>query len=516
MRTAYWISALMGLAGLMVVLQAGCLSDYDDLYLPLTNPALADAGTGGGTSAGCNPTTSASPVADTCGVFVSSSMGSDASLTGSKKAPYQTLAKALGAANGKPVYACGETFTVTQTVTLAAKVDLYGALDCAKGWAYDATNKTQLQADTTMTPVPLTLASGASGSSVHDFAITAADATMAGGSSIAVLDDQANLTLENVDIDAGAGKDGTAGAAQSQVATPMSANGTNGADDPTCNMMSVILGGAGGTNTCNGTVTNGGNGGKGAPVSPGADGLSGQPMTPSNGGKGQTAASCTAGTQGIDGTTGTAGTGAQGIGDVSPTASTGYYQALMPMPAGSGALGQGGGGGGAAQACDVNDMFSGPSGGGGGAGGCGGAPGNPGTSGGSSIGILAFNASLTLTTVAITTQAGGVGGAGGAGQKGANGGGSGDRGGSGACPGGLGGQGGAGGPGGGGAGGHSVGIAVKTGTLPTLTTTTITPGGGGMGGAGGDTTAQTQGAAGLGCKTLDFTNPALVPPACVM
>src|SRR5262249_40554183 len=151
--------------------------------LPLTNPALADAGT----PAACIPTTSPGPVADSCGVFVSSSKGSDTSGTGTKEAPYQTLAHALASAKGQPVYACGETFTVTASVSLSARVDIYGALDCAKGWAYDASQKTQLQADATMTPIPLTLTSGASGSSVHDFVITAADATMAGGSSIAVL-----------------------------------------------------------------------------------------------------------------------------------------------------------------------------------------------------------------------------------------------------------------------------------------------------------------------------------------
>ncbi len=72
--------------------------------------------------------------------------------------------------------------------------------------------------------------------------------------------------------------------------------------------------------------------------------------------------------------------------------------------------------------------------------------------------------------------------------------------------GGPGGQGGAGGPGGGGAGGHSVGVAIKGGTLPNLGSTKITPGSAGMGGGGGDMdmTAQTKGDSGMTCKTLDF------------
>ncbi len=85
------------------------------------------------------------------------------------------------------------------------------------------------------------------------------------------------------------------------------------------------------------------------------------------------------------------------------------------------------------------------------------------------------------------------------------------------CGGGKGGQGGAGGPGGGGAGGHSVAVAIKGGTLPDLSTTTIVPGMGGAGGPGGDMdmTAQTKGDDGMACKTLDFTNPAS-PTACAM
>src|SRR5262249_15963858 len=147
-------------------------------------------------------------------------------------------------------------------------------------WTYDASRKTQLQADTTATPVPLTLASGASGSSVHDFAITAADATTAVGSSIAVLDNGADLTLQNLGVGAGAGKDGAAGAMQVQVTTPASAKGSDGTDDAMCNVPLGVMGGAGGTNACNGTSTNGGNGGNGVAASTGDDGHSGLPMTP--------------------------------------------------------------------------------------------------------------------------------------------------------------------------------------------------------------------------------------------
>jgi hypothetical protein len=535
MRNRHGMWALRAAFGVApVALAVGCGTTYDDFIKPLLDPGTAvwddggtgghDGGTGGhdggtdGTGGG-NPDCSGDPsttnVVDDCGVFAQADAQPGGN--GTQAMPFVTLADAITEAQttGKRVYACTSA-PFTEAVTISAGIEVYGGLDCTKGWAWSPTARATL--DGPADAVALTIQASATGAKVEGFAITAADAMMAGGSSIAVLDDQADITLVNVDIAAGAGAPGTTGAVQAQVTTPMSANATTGTGDAACNDTNNIPGGAGGTNTCNGTPTNGGNGGKRLPASTGDDGLTGQPMmASSNGGAGQSATPCQVGGSGNGATAGAAaagtpGTGAQGIGDVAASG----YEAPIAMPAGAGNPGQGGGGGGAAQACDVNDMFSGPSGGGGGAGGCGGAPGNLGSSGGSSIGILAFGANLTLTTVKITTQAGGAGGAGASGQRGGNGGQPGIAGGSGACPGGIGGQGGAGGPGGGGAGGHSVGIAIKNGTLPALTSTTITPGSFGMGGAGGDTTAQTQGDAGLGCHTLDFTNPTMSPPACAM
>lgn len=477
----------------------------------------SSSGTGGddgGPPASCIPSTNEEPVANSCGVFVSSSLGADDMdvKRGTKEKPFKSISAALIALDGKPMYVCGEAFS--ETVTISAATTLFGGLDCANGWVYDAAKKTQLTA--AADAIPMMVTSSADGTEIHDFAITAADATTAGGSSIALLADHANLTLENVDLVAGAGAAGAPGAAQMQVMTPATAKGTDGTDDALCNVASNISGGPGGTNMCNGTTTNGGSGGKGLAASVGDPGGDGVPfMAPGNGGSGQTSmASCKLGQPGTDGGVVSAGTGAHGIGDLS----TSGYQAPMAALGDFGFPGQGGGGGGGARACDVPvNMFAGPSGGGGGAGGCGGAPGNPGQSGGSSIGILVLSAQLTLTTVAITTHDGGKGGLGGDGQLGGNGGLPGHAIGGAACDGGKGGQGGAGGPGGGGAGGHSAAIAIKGGKLPDLASTTIMLGKGAPGGAGGDMdmTAQTKGDVGLGCKTLDFTNP-LSPTACAM
>jgi hypothetical protein len=521
MRTTRWTGMLAVAVAAMALWPAGC-GDWLNLEgdCVALRTCCADGtldclstvdGGDGGPPLFCIPSTVTTPVADTCGVFVSSSMGSDTTGKGTKEAPYQTLTKALGAANGQPVYACGEAFA--ESVALAAPANLYGALACASGWTYNATQRTSLTAGSN--PIPLSLSSSASGSAIHDFTITVVDATAAGTSSIAVLDDHADLTLENVDVSAGVGAPGAPGMAQSQVTTPASANGSNGSSDGTCMNTANILGGAGGTNTCDGTLTNGGNGGKGIAGSAGDNGVSGQPMTPNNGGAGQTTTACQAGGTGNEATGGTAaagmlGTGARGIGDVS----TSGYQPPAAALGTAGSNGQGGGGGGGAHACDTLDTYAGPSGGGGGAGGCGGAPGNPGTSGGSSIGIVALGATLTLTGVSITTHDGGAGGLGAAGQQGAGGGLPGNAGAVNACGGGAGGQGGAGGPGGGGAGGHSIGVAMKGGTAPDLSQATITLGGAGPGGSGADMTAMTKGDTGMACKALDFTPASTMP--CMM
>src|SRR4051794_14503451 len=64
-------------------------------------------GTGGGTPAACIPSENAQPVEDTCGLFVSSSLGVDGA-AGTKSAPLKSLQQALDKANGRPVYACAE------------------------------------------------------------------------------------------------------------------------------------------------------------------------------------------------------------------------------------------------------------------------------------------------------------------------------------------------------------------------------------------------------------------------
>jgi hypothetical protein len=468
-------------------------------------------GGGGGKPASCVPSMNPGTVEDSCGVFVSSSMGADTN-AGTQAKPFKSIMAALGAANGMPVYVCGEPFS--EPVTVSSAVTLYGALDCAKEWVYEAATKTQLTA--VADAVPLTLVSSANGAEVLDFAITAADVMMAGGSSIAVLADQATATLTRCDLVAGNGATGAAGTTPSGVgpndegqAGTSGMSGTEGC----MGMAAVIAGGLGGQSTCGVTDVSGAEGGNGLNTASGGDGSDAKPqpepgaMPGSDGlhGPGQTAVPCKAGDAGANGSAGMSGAGATGIGMIG---ASGYTGPTATDGQSAGTSGYGGGGGGGAAVCKNGE--AGPSGGGGGSGGCGGLPGRAGGPGGSSIALLSNNATITLTDATLTSGSGGAGGVGGNGQHGGVGGtnstpGTGDNMAA-ACGGGAGGQGGRGGSAGGGLGGHSLGIAFL-GQAPMQTTgVVINDGSAGPGAIGGDGNATLTGAAGVACKILNFAD----------
>ena len=467
-------------------------------------------GGGGGTPEGCVPSEAADPVGDECGVFVSSSLGDDSN-GGTKEKPFKTIGAALAAASGRPVYACAEAFT--EEVVVGAPVDLYGGLDCSNSWAYVGVDtKTTLTA--AADAVPLVVQAEGSGSRVEDFAVIAVDATMPGGSSIAMIaQDGATAELLQCELRAGAGAPGAAGTTPTEVGPNGEGqdgeNGMPGTNSmPTCTSNMTLVGGNGGQRMCDRMSVSGGPGGNGATTDAGGPGGPGQgqagaPPLDGAGGKGQNATPCGQGNAGGNGTVGMSGPGATGIGDIS---SGGYTAAAGSSGMSAGTPGQGGGGGGGAKTCDAGNAFAGPSGGGGGSGGCGGATGMGGAAGGSSIGLLSHQATVTLTSVSIVTALGGAGGPGGNGQPGGGGGQPGAGGASNACTGGQGGSGGRGGSGGGGLGGHSIGIASK-GAAPVQNDVTIVQGAHGPGGLGGDGDMAAQGADGQECKTLSFDEP---------
>src|SRR5262245_35774652 len=123
MRRQFFLACSIG-AG---ALAAGC---FDVLSNPLAfhhggqDEAFGTGGSGGsggaggtgGTPPGCIPSGNSTPVDDSCGVFVSSSKGSDTN-DGTKERPFATIAKAIGAATGKPVLLCGETFAEAVEIT---------------------------------------------------------------------------------------------------------------------------------------------------------------------------------------------------------------------------------------------------------------------------------------------------------------------------------------------------------------------------------------------------------------
>jgi hypothetical protein len=473
-------------------------------------------GSGGGTPQGCDPSKTSKAVANTCGVFVSPS-GSDGN-AGTKEKPLKSFKAAL--AKGTTIYACAGATAYSEAVTIGKQATIFGALDCAKGWVYDGSRKTQLTANADA--VPLTLGAGPAGAEVVDFAITAPDATQDGGSSVAVVVDGGAASFTRTDVTAGKGKDGLPGTTPTETAGPTDPNdaaikGNDGTN--ACASMTSELGGDAKENALCPAASGGplgGAGGVGA-VNSGSNGDV-QPTANAQtalGGVGQpnmdpmSLWACVAGSglgaSGLNGGLGPAGVGATSaaLGTIDKTGYTG----AVGQAGGTGKPGQGGGGGGGAKG---KSMCAGASGGGGGAGGCGGRGGTAGRPGGASIGLVSLGATLAFETVTIKTGAGGNGGAGGDGEIG----GSGGKGGSGgvgsgtlnACDGGNGGQGGQGGKGGGGRGGHAIGIAWTGTTMPATSGVTFKNKGiAGMGGKGDDAMGNPgDGATGVAADTQVF------------
>ncbi len=498
-------SVLVAFVGLGIC-GAACSNYYEDAYLRLTDPALATTSTGGtggggGAPPDCIPSNISSPVEETCGVFVSASKGKPGN-PGTKAKPFATLADAIEGSQGKPIYACAETFT--EALALKDDATLYGGLDCTKEWAHvGPAQKTTWTAEADAVPVHVLAGARVA---MEDFAIVAADATTAGGSSIALLAEAGTqVGLSQCEVTAGNGAAGADGKVPLGTGTA-GVTGNNGTG--ACIQDVFAPPGSGGQLTCDATNVAGGIGGLGTADMTGGDGSKGQPLVAGGGaGLGQGVnVDCATDGKGGDGASGTLGEPGLGapmsLGTLDPTGFTG-----VPGAEGkSGEPGQGGGGGGGGKAC-ANGK-AGPSGGGGGSGGCAGAGGKGGGPGGASIGIVSLGAKLTLDTVTLTTHDGGKGGNGGLGQPGGAGGSGGKPGmaegganNATACTGGKGGDGGSGGKGGGGRGGHSFAVAY-TGDAPDVKGASITTGTPGSGGTGDGDTGK--GADGLAAPTQPF------------
>ena len=463
------------------LLIAGCPAGYANLCdngACDTDASIGDSGIDA--PPGCDltkdPKDSLPCVDDSIGIFVDATGGKDSN-AGTKEAPMQTIGAALGKTNTQHarVYVCEGTYT--EDVTLDAShdgVSLYGGWKCAD-WSYSG-NKPVIG----KTNNAFKIDSLATGTTIEDLSVVAADATNAGDSSIAMfVNASKTVSLARVALSAGVGIKGADGTLTNYT-FPGSLDGNN-AD-----------GGAGGAAksvTCpNGDISVGGKGGD--------NGFDGQDGTPGPSDKGTLAACSGTNTGGGKGAAGIAGLDAVAIISVGVLEATGWAPTSADGGAG-GAVGQGGGGGGG---------VGGGGGGSGGAGGCGGAGGGGGSGGGSSFGLVAVASTVNVTASTITTKSAGNGGAGVAGQLGQTPGGLAGAATIPGCNGGSGGAGGNGGAGGGGAGGLSVGVFYK-GTAPTLdsaTTGAITVGSKGTGGAGG---AANDGVDGVAQPTLECQTP---------
>ena len=460
-----------------------------------------------------------------CGVFVSSTLGSDDN-PGTLAKPVRTIARALALAldGARRVYACAELFH--EPAEIPAGVELWGGLDCADGWRYVGTTKKTTIAPGEPGGIALRFLPGDGLARVIDVRAEAVDGIEPSQSLIAALVlPGASVEIVGSELVAGHGAPGADGEQGGGPGAPpeaqAGADGINGSD--VCG-SSVNQGGASVVTVCDGIVSTSGKGGNGRETY-GEDAGDGEPWPYPNemgfgkGGYGQNSGwtQCMSGQVGLAGQDGEHGLGGVGLGLLTLDGWEGH----KGQDGGKGLPGQGGGGGGGVRGplyneCGAGQPKGGASGGSGGAGGCGGEGGKGGGYGGSSIGLISLSDAVTVRSTTITTDNGGNGGRGGIWQGGGAGGrpGAGGWGGIGTsiggCRGADGGKGGNGGHGGGGLGGMTLGIAhahEKPPTLDEVTTHTGKAGKGGLGGSPFVTIPGTTGEDGLAAATQGFPAP---------
>jgi len=413
---------------------------------------------------------------------------------GTRAAPFATVQAAITAAdvagNGGDVYVAGGAYE--QSLTLKARVSVYGGF-VPGTWRRGLNQETAIRGGTTAIA-----GTDAENLTLDGLTIEAANATSAGGSSIALLlNNSVNVRVQGNTIIAYGGAAGTNGVTGTAGATGSS--GSDGANAGAC--VPPRAGGGGG-----GNYVAGGRGGNGG-LAGGFDGTGGTASgTVTGGGSGGGGSTFNDGANGSAGRTGALGANGAGGAAFGAVAATGYV-AADGLVGTNGAHGSGAGGGGGAGGTLTS---CGPGGGGGGGGGQRGTAGGHGTGGGASIGILLLGSTTAeIVDNSIITGAGGNGGLGRSGGDGGQGGLGGDGGNRGCefplnnpCTGvggdgGKGGLGGRGGHGGGGGGGPSIGIVEAATASSVLTNNGFTIRLGGIGGT-------SPGNAGLAGETAQY------------
>lgn len=522
-RVATGILAFLGLAPLAMAV--GCFPlDFTES----NGGQSGSGGEGGSAPPSCpgDPVADPSLVRDDCGTFVSASAAAGGD--GTKAKPFQSLGEAASRGATR-IYACAEDYTETANVRFDGGVEIYaGFTDCSPNgeWGWSDSSKATLTG--AADAVALTVSGG--DNVLRNLNVTAPNATMPGGSSIAVVVAGGTLSARNEDFTAGDAKDGDAGMTLAD--DPMLDGITGMPGVGVCASGVANVGPMGETKACPmGGSSVGGKGGDGGlltgtTLEPAGNGTDGTPdLGQGAGGTGEGQGSpasinCTPGAAGASGAVGNSGLGAAGLGslDVSGWQGTAGENGMSGLP------GQGGGGGGGVKGglnitcAGVTQDRVGSSGGAGGTGGCGGAAGTGGQAGGSSIALVVADATVTLDAVMLVAGAAGNGGTGGNGQ---NPGQPGQGGGIGAgqgtakpsCTGGVGGPGGPGGPGGGGQGGHSLGVAFQGTAAPTGVQFmgAASPGTGGNGGLNNTAANGGKGDDGVSGDCWDFAKNAACP-----
>lgn len=478
---------------------AACIYSADERTNPYGRPAPTSL---------CDP--GVAPLEDDCsGLFVDLNAFSNGD--GSRSSPYNTWSSAIAdpRAASDTIFMCVGTEKLDSTagVTISAPVIIWGGLDC-ETWEERGDERTSLVGSVDM--VPLRLSSKASGTLLRRINVTAANASKAGGSSIAIIAEGAEARLINCNVTAGGAANGVPGEAAAAGEDGYPGNPGNAALACTADLFLVNPGGQGMTKTCSNGTTAGGAGGESSvagsntfDASDGGVGSSSIAPSGAGGGGGKYCSGGLPGTAGADGPP-----GASAIDDLGTLSITEGYVGGSGASGGRGLPGGGGGGGGGVHGdmCGA-DAQVGPSGGAGGTGGCGGGGGRGGGPGGSSFAIVAINAPLTLVQTSLTAGSGGKGGDGAPGAPGGLGG-YGGKGGAGldgaippACDGGDGGNGGTGGVGGGGHGGHSAGLAF-VGQAPVVVSALFEVSNSPA--LGGDAPGGNAGEIGWACHTLGF------------
>ncbi|MBL8910237.1 MAG: hypothetical protein JNM17_05990 [Archangium sp.] len=432
------------------------------------------------------------------GIFVSP-MGNDAN-NGTMMMPVQTIQAALGLAatmGKRDIYVAEGTYNGPLDLSGVSGINVAGAYN-PMTWQRALTQTTIVQNGN-----PSLKIDGANQVLVQAMRFVSSNGDATDRSSYGgKITESSMIRLESVDLRAGTGFPGAAGASPGPGANGNVGNGGRDGcyNDPrwdpfttttewtACNTGLFIdfcssgrQGGTGGASSCG---VAGGAGGGSSRYNPsgtpnGSAGVQGQ-NGGGTGGLGVPAATTPAvgsvyyGGDGVGGMSGMNGMGAaagtwNNTGYVLPTATAGT--------AGTAGKGGGGGGGGAGGLGTPLPGYNGlqcytygSSGSGGGSGGCGGGAGGAGISGGSSVGLFIYNSAVTAQSTLIRASTGGNGGAGGNG----GGGGMGAAGGpldydsqqgmaTRAGGGGRGGNGGSGGHGGGGSGGGSYGVVRNSG-----------------------------------------------------